>query len=251
MENRVVFVSGASSGLGAHFAKLLVDAGARGIVLAARRMEKLRKLAETLTNSGECDALCLSMDVTDIVSIRDAFMEAEKRFGVIDVLVNCAGIGIPALALDMTPEDFDAVYRVNLRGAFFVAQEFAKCLVRQKRPGNIVMIASILGLRPSTRQSNYGAAKAALLHCARNLALELQRYDIRVNSLCPGYFPSEMTESYLKTAAGRKYISKIPPKRLGRLEELDGPLLLLASQASSFMTGTHVVVDLGHTNASL
>eukprot|EP00940_MAST-03C_sp_MAST-3C-sp2_P000242 g242.t1 len=250
MEGKTVFISGASSGLGAHFTKVLANAGAKAIVMGARRIEKMKTIAETV-NRERCKVVCVQMDVANVESIRNAFIEAERAVGSIDVLINCAGIGNPKLALDMRPNDFDSVIRVNLRGAFFVAQEMCRRLVKHKIPGNIVMISSIIGLRPSFRQVNYAAAKAALLQVTKVMAAECFQHRIRINALCPGYFATEMTRDFLETPAGRKYIARIPPRRLGRLEELNGPLLLLASDASSFMTGTHIVVDLGHTNASL
>ena len=253
MRRKIVFISGASSGIGAHFAKTLARAGAEVIILAARRLPKLQEIASDLSPLYPMTKFaCVKMDVRSLVSIRSAFDEARRFAGKsCHVLVNCAGIGKPKLVLKMNEADMDDVYEVNLKGAFFVAQEMCRRLVESKSPGVIVMVGSILGIGHSARQANYCASKAALIQVSRVIASEFRKHDVRCNVLCPGYFLTEMTKHFLETAAGRAYISKTPPGRLGRLEELDGPLLLLASDASSFMTGTNLVVDLGHSNASL
>lgn len=257
LAGRVVLVVGASSGLGAHFAKVLSRAKPDAIIVAARRAQRLEELASSIRgttagmNSLQCEAV--SLDVTSLDSIVSGIDAAERVAGgrCIDVLINCAGIAKSKKALDLLESDWDDVMAVNLKGNFFVAKEVASRLVAKSQPGNIVNVASILGIRPGSRQCNYGASKAALLQVTKVMANELREHNIRVNALCPGYFLSEMTDGFFATTAGEKYLQKIPPKRLGHLHELDGPLLLLASRASSFMTGTQIVVDLGHTNAAL
>jgi NAD(P)-dependent dehydrogenase (short-subunit alcohol dehydrogenase family) len=255
LRGRVVLVVGASSGLGAHFARVLARAGADVVIVAARRADKLAALAREISSSRREGCLCkaVNMDVSDSDSIKKGVLAAEQAAGgrCVDVLVNCAGVARSKRALDMLESDWDHVLRVNLKGNFFVAQAVARRLVDRGQPGNIVNVASILGLRPGSRQANYGASKAGLLHVTRIMAHELSAHNIRVNALCPGYFASEMTDAFFASEAGVKYLQNIPPTRLGRLHELDGPILLLASDASSFMTGTHIVVDLGHTNAAL
>eukprot|EP00946_MAST-07B_sp_MAST-7B-sp1_P001425 g1425.t1 len=254
LAGRAVLVVGASSGLGAHFARVLARAGADVVIVAARRADKLEALArEIAAQCPACLCVAVSLDVSDTNSIVRGVDAAEAAAGgrCVDVLINCAGVARSKKAIDMDESDWDDVLRVNLKGNFFVAREIARRLVANGKPGNIVNVASILGLRPGSRQSNYGASKAGLLHVTRIMANELGQHRIRVNALCPGYFASEMTDEFFASKAGIKYLEKIPPKRLGKIHELDGPILLLASEASSFMTGTHLVVDLGHTNAAL
>ena len=253
LREKNIFITGGSSGLGEHFARLLASAGAPNIVLAARRKEKLNKVQEDISNTyPSCNVVAVAMDVRSRNSISEAFDLAEKEVGeTINVLVNNAGIANPKLSLEVTEKDWDDLLNTNLRGAFFVSQEACNRMVRNNIPGQVVNVASILGLRAGTSQVNYGAAKAGLLHMSRTMAAELQRNNIRINSICPGYFESEMTEEFFNSDAGKAYLDRIPPKRLGKVEELNGPMLLLCSDACSFMTGTEIVVDLGHVNATL
>jgi NAD(P)-dependent dehydrogenase (short-subunit alcohol dehydrogenase family) len=249
-----IMITGGSSGLGAHFGKLMASAGAPSVVLAARRAEKLEHVASSIsTKFPECKVVCVSLDVTSRDSIKNAFDSAEAELGgeKINVLVNNAGIANPKLSMEVEEPDWDGLLNTNLKGAFFVSQEACRRLIAAKQPGQVINIASILGLRVGTSQVNYGVAKAGLLHMSKTMAAELSRYNIRVNSICPGYFETEMNFDFFQTEPGKAYLKRIPPKRLGQMEELNGPLLLLASNASSFMTGTEVVVDLGHINATL
>lgn len=253
MRDKIVFISGASSGLGAHFANTLARADAKVVVLAARRLAKLREIADKLADEHpDTSFCCVRMDVLDLKSISNAFDVAQRFAGSpCDVLINCAGIGKPKLALKVQEIEFDKVISVNLKGAFFCAQEMCQRLVENNLPGVIVMVGSILGIRNSRRQSSYCASKAGLLHLSRVLATEFRPHAVRVNCLSPGYFLTEMTKDFLEKPAGQAYISQSPPGRLGRLKELDGPLLLLSSDAGSFMNAHNLVVDLGHSNASL
>ncbi len=257
MHCRSVLVVAASSGLGAHFARTLARAGAASVVLAARRVDRLAAVRDAIAadaaDAAGCRVSCVPLDVGDLQSIRDGVdaAGAASDGGVVDVCINCAGIASPAAALDVEESQWDSVLDVNLKGNFFVAREVAARLVARERPGNIVNVCSILGLRPGSAQANYGASKAGLLHASKILANEVARHGIRVNCLCPGYFETEMNRDFFASEAGRRYLARIPPKRLGTLAELDGPLLLLASGASSFMTGTEIVVDLGHSNSNL
>ena len=254
MTGEVVMVTGASSGLGAHFARVLAGAGASAVILAARRKSKLESVASLIeSNFPQCKTVCVSMDVMDRASIKHAFQTAEDQLGgkPVSVLINNAGVAGPKLALDMEAEDWDNVIDTNLKGAFFTSQEAYRRMVETNTEGRVVNISSILGLRIGTAQTNYCAAKAGLLQVTKSMANELSRHKIRINALCPGYFETEMNADFFKTDAGLAYLKRIPPKRLGQIDELNGPLLLLSSKASSFMTGTEIVVDLGHSNSAL
>jgi NAD(P)-dependent dehydrogenase (short-subunit alcohol dehydrogenase family) len=239
-------VTGASSGLGRHFAHVLHDAGAT-VVLAARRSDRIQADAERL---GE-RARALTMDVSDEASIVAGF-EALANDGLLcDVIVNNAGISGSHLILQMDTDEFDSVVEVNLRGPFLVAREAARRLVEAKKPGSIVNIASILGLRVSPAVAPYMASKAGLIHLTRSMAWEFARYGIRVNALCPGYFATEINSEFLKTDWAQASLKRVPQRRIGDLNELTGPLLLLASNAGSFMTGEALVVDGGQSINSM
>jgi NAD(P)-dependent dehydrogenase (short-subunit alcohol dehydrogenase family) len=245
LSGKVALVTGASSGLGEHFAQCLGAAGA-ALVLAARRTDRLASLQAELSKKG-VNAKVIALDVRSSKSIA-ATLEAA---GPIDIVVNNAGISVVKPALDMAEDDWDTVVATNLRGAWLVAQGAAKRWVADKRPGNIVNIASILGLRTIGQVAPYNAAKAGLIHLTRVLAMEWARYNIRVNAICPGYIETEMNGPFWKTPAGQKLIERVPQRRIGQPEHLDGALLLLASQAGDFMTGSIVTVDGGHTVNSL
>jgi NAD(P)-dependent dehydrogenase (short-subunit alcohol dehydrogenase family) len=253
MAGKSVLLSGASSGLGAHFARVLALSGCTKLVLSARRIQKLEALAATIRlEAPGCIVCTVPIDISNVDSISNGVHNAEEAVGApMNVLINCAGVANPMLATEMTESDWDQLMSVNLKGNFFMATEFAKRLIHAKEPGTIVNIASILSIRPGSRQSNYAASKAAMLMFNKVHAVEWSRYGIRTNCLCPGYFSTEMNDAFFLSTAGKQYLERIPPKRLGNLNELNGPLLLLASDASSFMTGTEIIVDLGHTNAAL
>jgi NAD(P)-dependent dehydrogenase (short-subunit alcohol dehydrogenase family) len=246
LHGRTALVTGASAGFGRHFAKTLANAGA-AVVVAARRRGLLEELVgEILATGGRATAV--DMDVTDGASIAAAFASAP---GPIDVVVNNAGISIVQPPLDLDEAGWDAVVNTNLRGAWLVAQAAARVLVAAKRPGRIVNIASIVGLRPIGHLAPYAAAKAGLIHLTRTLAMEWARHDIQVNAIAPGYVETDLNRDFWDSPAGKRLIERIPQRRLGRLTDLDGPLLLLASDAGAFMTGSVLVVDGGHTVASL
>jgi NAD(P)-dependent dehydrogenase (short-subunit alcohol dehydrogenase family) len=249
LSGRVALVTGASSGLGAHFAQALGAAGA-AVVVAARRADRLASLQAELTKAG-IKAAAVDLDVQSGASIAAAFDAGEQALGPIDIVVNNAGISIVKPALDMPEKDWDAVVDTNLRGAWLVAQTAAKRWVAAKRGGSIVNIASILGLRTIGQVAPYNASKAGLIHLTRALAMEWARYQIRVNAICPGYIETEMNSAFWKTPPGQKLIDRIPQRRIGQPEHLDGALLLLASQAGEFMTGSVITVDGGHTVSSL
>ena len=249
LDGKVALVTGASSGLGVHFARTLSGAGA-AVAIAARRADRLAALEGELRGSG-ARARAIDLDVQSGESIAAALDRAEQALGPIDVLVNNAGISIVRPALEMPEADWDAVIDTNLRGAWLMAQTQAKRWVAAKRGGAIVNIASILGLRTIGHVAPYNASKAGLIHLTRALAMEWARYDIRINAICPGYIETEMNADFWRTPGGKRLIERIPQRRIGKPEHLDGALLLLASEAGSFMTGSVVTVDGGHTVNSL
>jgi NAD(P)-dependent dehydrogenase (short-subunit alcohol dehydrogenase family) len=245
LQGKVVLVTGASSGLGAHFAQVVSAAGAR-VVIAARREERLLALAERLREQGG-DVLAVALDVTSRDSVEAAFDAAERTFGVVDVVVNNAGVGGAVKALEVSEANWSTMLSTNLDGVWRVAQCAAQRLAKAGQGGSIINIASILGERVGNGLSHYCAAKAGVLQLTKALALELARYDIRVNAIAPGYFQTEMNDSYFNSDKGQAYIkSAVPMRKLGQLQQLDGPLLLLASEAGSFMTGATLAVDGGH-----
>ena len=249
LSGKVALVTGASSGLGVHFARTLAAAGA-SVAIAARRADRLVSLQAELQKAGG-KAAAVELDVQSGKSVSAAFDAAETALGAIDIVVNNAGISIVKPALDMPEEDWDAVVDTNLRGAWLVAQTAAKRWVAAKRPGVIVNIASILGLRTIGQVAPYNASKAGLIHLTRVLAMEWARHNIRVNAICPGYIETEMNSDFWKTPGGQRLIERIPQRRIGQPEHLDGALLLLASEAGTFMTGSVLTVDGGHTVSSL
>jgi NAD(P)-dependent dehydrogenase (short-subunit alcohol dehydrogenase family) len=249
LSGKVALVTGASSGLGVHFARTLASAGA-SVAIAARRADRLASLQAELQKAGS-KAAAVDLDVQSGKSVSAAFDAIEQALGAIDIVVNTAGISIVKPALDMPEEDWDAVVDTNLRGAWLVTQTAAKRWVAARRPGVVVNIASILGLRTIGQVAPYNASKAGLIHLTRALAMEWARYDIRVNAICPGYIETEMNSDFWKTPAGQRLIERIPQRRIGQPEHLDGALLLLASDAGTFMTGSVLTVDGGHTVSSL
>ncbi|MGE8150104.1 SDR family NAD(P)-dependent oxidoreductase [Pseudomonas vancouverensis] len=250
LAGKTVLVTGASSGIGAHLARVASVAGAR-VVLGARRVERLQHLAVDIAESGG-EALAVALDVTDRASVEAAFDAAEAAFGVVDVVLNNAGIGNGQRVLEITEDDWRAMLSTNLDGVWRVAQCAAQRLAKAQRPGSIVNIASMLGLRVGTGYSHYCAAKAGVVQLSKSLALELARYQIRVNAIAPGYFKTEMNDAYFDSDKGQAYIrDSVPMRRLGTLQELEGPFLLLASEAGAFMTGAVLAVDGGHLVGSL
>ncbi|HET6522301.1 MAG TPA: glucose 1-dehydrogenase [Geminicoccaceae bacterium] len=247
---RVALVTGASGGLGLHFARTLAGAGAR-VVLAARRREQLEaNVAAIVAARGE--AAAVAMDVTDPASVDRGVAEVAERFGdPATVVVNNSGVTVFETALDLDPADWDKVMDTNAKGAWLVARAAARRMIDAGVGGSIVNIASILGFRVAGRVAPYAASKAALLHLTRALALEWARHRIRVNALAPGYVETELNRDFFASDAGKALIARIPQRRLGRPEDLDGALLLLASDASAYMTGGAVVVDGGHLHSTL
>lgn len=245
LRGRVALVTGAGSGLGKHFAGVLSRAGAI-VVCVGRRLEPVELVAQGIRDNGG-QALALSMDVTDPESIKDGFSRIQHECGAVDVLINNAGLSNPTAFEEMTREQWTSLLDANLSGPFYVAQEMAKRLIAVGKPGSIVNIASILGHLARPQFINYGTTKGGVLHMTQYMALDLMPYGIRVNALAPGYFPSEMTNPFYESEAGKREIAALPIQRLGRHEELDGPLLLLASDASTYMSGSVITVDAGHS----
>lgn len=240
---KIALVTGAGSGLGRQFAKTLSGAGAT-VVLAARRKEKLEETASAIHDRGG-SSYCVSLDVTNSDSIRDCFAEIISQVGAPDVLVNNAGIAMDNYLLDQTEEEWDAVLDTDLKGVFLVGQAAARAMIDAGKPGSIINIASILGLAVAKTLASYGAAKAGVISLTRTMALEWVRHKIRVNAIAPGYFMTEMNEHQLNSEAGEYLKNRIPMKRIGELVELGGPLLLLATDAGGYMTGSVITVDGG------
>jgi NAD(P)-dependent dehydrogenase (short-subunit alcohol dehydrogenase family) len=249
LDNKIALVTGAGSGLGRQFAQTLSEAGAT-VVLAARRTEKLEETAESIRNTGGT-AICLSLDVTDSASVTKCFKDMIAEAGVPEVVVNNAGIARQAFMTDITEDDWDAVLDTNLKGVFLVAQAAARAMIAGKIQGSIINIASVLGLRVSKALASYAAAKAGVVHLTKAMALELSRDNIRVNALAPGYFVTEINQESFDQGAGEIVKKIVPLGRVGELVEIGGPLLLLASDAGSYMTGSIVAVDGGHLCGSL
>jgi len=244
-----VLITGASSGLGAHFARLLAGEGAH-LAIAACRAERLKESRAGLEALGAREVVPLALDVTDAEAVAAAVATAAERFGGLDILVNNAGIAGRTPALDTPPEVFDRVIATNLRGAWLVATEAARAM-REGSGGAIVNIASILGIRVTGDVSAYAISKAGVVQMTRALALDLARDNIRVNALAPGYFETDINRDFLATDAGQALVRRVPMRRLGEPGDLDGPFLLLCSDASRYMTGAVVPVDGGHLVSSL
>lgn len=245
LQGRVALVTGASSGFGAHFAAVLAQAGAK-VAVAARRADRIEQVVRGITERGGTAFAC-EIDVADRASINRAFDLIQEKLGVVDVAINNAGLSAPAPFPEMSEAQWASVLEVNLSGPYHVSQEMARRLIARKQPGTIVNIASILGKQAKENFINYGVTKGALINLTEYMALDLMQHGIRVNAIAPGYFPSEMTNPFFESEAGKREIANLPPKRLGRLEELDGALLLLASEASSYISGSTLTVDCAHS----
>jgi len=249
LSGKVALVTGASSGFGNHFARVLAEAGAK-VVVGARREDKLQALVAEIKASGD-EALAVAMDVTQVDSVAAAFDAAEQTFGTVNVLINNAGVAAPKMVHKTSEADWDFVVDTNLKGAWIVAAEAARRMAGAGNGGSIVNISSVLGLATSLGHGVYSASKAGVIQLTKHMALELADKNIRVNAICPGYFKTEMNGEYFESEAGKKYISSTTAKRLGEMREMNAPLLLLASDASSFINGVALPIDGGHLLMSI
>src|SRR5262249_8956377 len=242
-------VTGASSGIGRHFAEVLALAGAR-VALAARRIDRLTEVAQAIEDRGGT-CLAVACDVTHREQIGAALAAIEEKLGPVSILVNNAGVVVSKPLFEHTEEDWDYVIDTNLKGAWLAARDFAHHLVEKKRPGRIINISSILASRTIGRVPAYCAAKAGLSHLTHVLAMELARYGILVNALAPGYVETDFNREYFQSEAGKRLIGRIPLRRLGQAPDLDGALLFLCSPASAYVTGAVLAVDGGHAVAAI
>jgi NAD(P)-dependent dehydrogenase (short-subunit alcohol dehydrogenase family) len=251
LAGRVALVTGASSGLGAQFARTLAKAGA-GVVLAGRRIERLKDLRAEIEGAGG-DAHVVALDVTDVDSIKAAVAHAETEMGTIDILVNNSGVSTTQKLTDVSVDDYDFVMDTNVRGAFFVAQEVGKRMLARARGaapgtftgGRIVNIASMAGLRVLSQIGVYSMSKAAVIHMTRAMALEWGKFGINVNAICPGYIDTEINHHHWGTEQGKKLIELLPRKRVGHPQDLDTTLLMLCANESHFINGAVIQADDG------
>ncbi len=249
LKGHVALVTGASSGIGHHLAHTMAKAGAH-VIVAARRSDKLATLVAELKAIG-AKADAVSLDVTSQASVKACFDQIEAIAGVADIIISNAGTTVAKPALDQTEEDWDSVLDTNLKGCWMVDTEAARRLVKLKKPGSIINISSILGARVAGAVVGYSASKAGVIQFTKSLALEFARYGIRVNALLPGYVITDLNREFLLSEQGQKLMARVPSRRFSELSDMDGPVLLLASDAGRAMTGTSVTVDWGHSVSSL
>jgi NAD(P)-dependent dehydrogenase (short-subunit alcohol dehydrogenase family) len=248
LKEKVALVTGASSGLGDRFARVLAANGAL-VVLAGRRVERLKDLRAQIESTGAA-AHVVGLDVTDLAGISAAIAEVESSLGPIDILVNNSGVSTQQRLTDVEPADFDHMFGTNVRGAFFVAQAVARQMIARAKDqpnfrGRIVNIASVAGLRVLQQLGVYCMSKAAVVQMTRAQALEWGRYGINVNAICPGYIRTEMNDEYWETEGGKKLMQMLPRRRLGEVSDLDGVLLLLVAEESQFINGAIIAADDG------
>lgn len=252
LTGKIAMVTGASSGLGTRFAKVLAANGAQ-VVLASRRIERLKELRAEIEAEGGA-AHVVALDVTDHDSIKAAVAHAETEAGPIDILVNNSGVSTTQRLVDVTPADYDFMFDTNTRGAFFVGQEVAKRMIARAkgsandaapRQARIINIASMAGLKVLSQIGVYCMSKAAVVQMTKAMALEWGRFNVNVNAICPGYIVTEINAEHWETEAGQRLIQMLPRKRVGKPEDLDGMLLLLAHDHSHFVNGAVIAVDDG------
>ena len=248
LKEKVALVTGASSGLGARFARVLAANGAL-TVLAARRLERLKDLRAEIEAAGGA-AHIVALDVTEQESIEAAIEQTEREVGPIDILVNNSGVSTAQRLTEVTPVDCDFMFDTNVKGAFFVAQAVARQMIARSKQqqglrGRIVNIASIAGTRVLPDIGVYCMTKAAVIHMTRSQAVEWGRYGINVNAICPGYIRTEMNDAVWDTELGSRLLERLPRKRVGTAEDLDGVLLLLVAEESQFINGAIIAADDG------
>ena len=248
LTGQCAIVTGASRGLGRHFALILARAGAR-VALTARGIDRLEATVKEIEEFGGC-AVAIRVDVTDGKSVDRCVETAENALGPINILVNNAGIAVTKPLLEHVEEDWDSVLDTNLKGIWLMAQEVARRMVHYGQGGSIINIASVLGERGIAQLPGYCASKGGIINLTRAMAVELAPHGIRVNTIAPGYIETDMNREFFATQAGQRLIKRIPQRRLGQVEDLDGVLLLLASDASQYMTGSVITID-GGQSASL
>jgi NAD(P)-dependent dehydrogenase (short-subunit alcohol dehydrogenase family) len=244
---KVALVTGASSGIGHAVAKGLAQAGA-AVVAGARRVERLERLAAEIDADGG-RAMAVRIDVTDNESIGLAMDQAQARFGVVDVVINNAGVADARPFLETEDDSRDFIMDTNFKGVWNIARQTAKRMVAAGKPGSIINIASVLGLGARSGYTAYCASKGAVVQLTRSMAMDLGRYDIRVNAIAPGWFVTEINEEYLLSEQGQEFLTRTPARRAGYVEELLGPVILLASDAGSFVNGVILPVDGAHSAA--
>lgn len=247
LAGKVALVTGASGGLGLHFAKVLARNGAR-TVLAARRLEKLEEVARQIEDEGG-QAAAVALDVTDAEAIPDAFDAAEAAFGPVDVLINNSGIAVAGQLPNVPEADWDAVVGTNLKGSWMMAQEAARRMIAAEIGGSIVNLASVLAFRAQKALSTYSISKAGVAQMTRAMACELAAHGIRVNALAPGYVATDMNRKFLSSRRGQEMMRQVPQGRYGEPEELDECLLMLAGDRSKYITGAVIAIDGGHSLA--
>ena len=251
INDKVIAITGASSGFGHHFAGVLASKGATTI-LGARRTEKLEERVREITSSGG-SAKAHTLDVNKKGSIEDFLDQIYSEYGRVDVLINNAGVEAGAKTYQTTEEeDWDYVMDTNLKSAWMVSKLYTeRVMSHQQEAGNVIMVSSITDSRTIKGQFSYAVSKGGMSRMTEVMALEAAKFNIRVNALAPGYFLTDLSRLLLESNIADEFTKGIPMRRTGEFPDLDGPLLLLASDASRYMTGSILVVDGGHICASL
>lgn len=241
--HKTALITGASSGIGRHAALLLAEHGAH-VIIIGRNQQRLHQVAEQCQNHG-VQALPLVADVKDAAAITDMLEQAKQTFYKVDILINAAGIGNRLSSDQLTPEQWDEVFATNTKGTFLVGSRVAQWMQATQTAGSIINISSSAAFHVGSNRIAYSASKLSVESITRSMASEYVTDQIRVNCLAPGFFETPLTDNFLKSEQGQREISKVPMQRAAQLEELNGVLLLLASQASSYMTGSIINVDGG------
>lgn len=249
LAGRTAVITGASGGLGAHFARVLAEAGAK-VALTARRLDMVETHAGAIAADGH-QSMALKLDVSDVAAIGPVFDEVEAVLGPISVLINNAGVGGEGLALDLTPEEWDRTFEVNVKGVFFAAQAAAKRMIASgvaaNEGGRIVNIASIASHTVLPGLSAYNASKASVAMLTRSLAREWSRRGIAVNALCPGYIETDINAGWFETEGGQKQLKGFPRRRLMEATDLDAALLMLSGPSARAIAGSVITIDDGQS----